>query len=145
MARNYAALIMNTKTTFTRLLFWLALFQTNQLFAQDEMIHYQLEEYPHGIKNPMKVAFEVTNTGSAPFYYPFPVEVALLDPISEEQLWGKKLEEVDIRNWQPGNFWNPNFNQYMEAPKEYKVEATLALDSSVKQGDYILWALPCID
>lgn len=55
----------------------------------------------------LNVEFSLTNEGSAPFYYPWPVEVALLDPVSREPLWVDVFPDVDIRNWVPGRNWTP--------------------------------------
>lgn len=89
-------------------------------------------------ENALEVYFEVTNTGSAPFYYNFPVEVALLDKDTKKKVWGKELDKIDIRNWQPGNFWNPNFYRYMEAAKEHKITSKVKIEEKLKKGDYIL-------
>ena len=50
--------------------------------------------YPKEIKvgAQFPISFKVVNSGSSPFYYNWPVEVALLDPESHQKLWGKILE-----------------------------------------------------
>lgn len=88
--------------------------------------------------NQLDLYFEVTNTGSAPFYYDWPVEAVLLHPTSKSKVWSQKLEAVDIRKWLSGNFWNPNFGRYMDAPKEHKISAQLIVDQDIPSGDYIL-------
>ncbi len=52
----------------------------------------------------LSVAFVVRNVGSAPFYYSWPVEVALLDPTTRQPVWKSTFQNVDIRQWRPGNF-----------------------------------------
>ncbi|MFK7885568.1 MAG: DUF4832 domain-containing protein [Gammaproteobacteria bacterium] len=47
----------------------------------------------------------VTNEGSAPFYYDWPVELALHDPVTREVVWSDTLNGVDIRDWAPGKDW----------------------------------------
>ncbi len=47
----------------------------------------------------------VTNEGSAPFYYDWPVELALHDPETRDVVWSATLPDVDIRNWMPGRHW----------------------------------------
>jgi len=55
----------------------------------------------------LQVSFAVRNDGSAPFYYDWPVEVALLDPASREVVWSDRFSDIDIRNWAPGQHWTP--------------------------------------
>lgn len=52
----------------------------------------------------LSVSFVVRNVGSAPFYYSWPVEVALLDPQTRQPVWKSIFADVDIRQWLPGNF-----------------------------------------
>ncbi len=47
----------------------------------------------------------VTNEGSAPFYYDWPVELALHHPDTRELVWSATLDQVDIRDWAPGSGW----------------------------------------
>jgi hypothetical protein len=54
--------------------------------------------------NSLNIEFDVTNTGSAPFYYNWPVEVALLDPETKKPVW-KSTFDTDIRKWLPGEGW----------------------------------------
>ena len=66
---------------------------------------YELNQVEFSLGDSLKVAFDVTNTGSAPFYYNWPVEVALLDPETHEPVWRSTFDSVDIRNWLPGDGW----------------------------------------
>jgi hypothetical protein len=50
----------------------------------------------------MDVAFSVTNVGSAPFYYDWPVEVSLLDAGHAVAWRATTFADVDIRQWLPG-------------------------------------------
>ena len=47
----------------------------------------------------------VTNEGSAPFYYDWPIELALHDPDTRDVVWSASLTDVDIRDWLPGANW----------------------------------------
>ncbi|MEM8711491.1 MAG: DUF4832 domain-containing protein, partial [Planctomycetota bacterium] len=47
----------------------------------------------------------VTNVGSAPFYYDWPVQLALHDPGTREVVWSTTLANVDAREWAPGQRW----------------------------------------
>ena len=58
-------------------------------------------------ENRLEVGFVVRNAGSAPFYYDWPVEVALLDPDTREVVWNDAFSDVDIRTWAPGRHWTP--------------------------------------
>ncbi len=55
----------------------------------------------------LKFAFSVRNEGSAPFYYRWPVELALHDPETRELVWREQFDSVDIRLWGPGRHWTP--------------------------------------
>ena len=87
-------------------------------------------------------AFSVTlgirNTGSAPFYYNWPVEVSLLDPKSREVVWKSVFKDVDIRTWLPGDQWNKQSRKYEMEPKTYEVAGSFTVPGDMRQGDYIL-------
>ncbi len=57
--------------------------------------------------NGLQVGFVVRNEGSAPFYYNWPVEVALLDPDRRKVVWNDQFSDIDIRTWTPGQHWTP--------------------------------------
>jgi hypothetical protein len=65
---------------------------------------FVLDEVRFSLNNSLNVEFDVTNTGSAPFYYNWPVEVALLDPETKVPAW-KSTFDTDIRKWLPGEGW----------------------------------------
>ena len=50
----------------------------------------------------LRVDVVVTNTGSAPFYYRWPLEVSLLDERDHRVLWRDVFSQADPREWQPG-------------------------------------------
>lgn len=50
----------------------------------------------------LHVEISVRNTGSAPFYYRWPLEVSLLDESSHRVVWHETFKDVDIREWLPG-------------------------------------------
>lgn len=43
----------------------------------------------------------LTNTGSSPFYYPWPLEVALADARTRKVVWRTLWDGVDLRTWLP--------------------------------------------
>jgi Domain of unknown function (DUF4832) len=55
---------------------------------------------------PLAVALQVRNVGSAPFYYPWPLEVSLLAKGSREVVWQGTVAGIDVRAWQPGDGWD---------------------------------------
>ncbi len=64
-----------------------------------------LNEVRFALNGRLNVEFDVTNSGSAPFYYNWPVEVALLDVKTLQPVWKSTFENADIRNWLPGSGW----------------------------------------
>lgn len=80
---------------------------------------YVLEKVSFSMSDSLKVSFDVTNTGSAPFYYNWPVEVALLDSFTHEPVWKATMENVDIRNWMPGENWTDPAWKYVGSWQEY--------------------------
>jgi len=80
---------------------------------------YVLDEVRFSVSDSLKISFDVTNTGSAPFYYNWPVEVALLDSVTLKPVWKSKMNNVDIRKWLPGDGWtDPQWN-YVGGWQEY--------------------------
>ena len=90
-----------------------------------------------------KISFSVTNTGSSPFYYDWPVEVSFLDPLSHEKRWSSVLEGVDIRQWLPGDRYDASKGGYTVLPEENRVSADLVVEG-VPAGEYIV-ALSILD
>ncbi len=50
----------------------------------------------------LEVKIKLLNSGSAPFYYPWSLEVALLDPKDRSVKWRETFENADPRDWMPG-------------------------------------------
>ena len=76
----------------------------------------------------LSLEFEVANTGAAPFYYQWPVELSLLDG-QKNPAWTGILN-VDIRNWRPGH--------------TYTVRNDFRIPAGVNAGTYTL-ALAVLD
>ena len=81
---------------------------------------------------------KVVNTGSSPFYYDWPVEVALLDASSHRKVWSATLDDVHISQWMPGDNWDSSKSCYLSPAPENEVSATLTLDGEIDPGKYIL-------
>ena len=96
--------------------------------------------YPISIKNNEKftVSFDVKNTGSSPFYYNWPVEIALLDANSHQKVWGKILTTAKVSEWHPGDNWDANAKEYTISPTVYHIEEEVLLDANLKDGNYIM-------
>ncbi len=86
----------------------------------------------------LHVAFDVVNTGSARFYYNWPVEVALLDARTREVIWSERFQSADIRKWLPGDRWDAVHNRYRTKAETYHISERFTLPRSLAQGDYIL-------
>lgn len=92
---------------------------------------------------PWKLSFSLANTGSSPFYYDWPVQVALLDPQTHQPVWKTVLEDVDIRTWMPGDKYDVDLGRYTMAPEKVQVKETLDV-SDVPAGEYVV-ALSVLD
>ena len=92
---------------------------------------------------PFETTFSLRNTGSSPFYYDWPVEVALLDTATHERVWGAVLDDVRISQWMPGEEWDADREVYRIAPETVSVRARLVAEG-VPAGRYIL-ALGVLD
>ena len=90
------------------------------------------------------VTFVVRNVGSAPFYYRWPVEISLLDPKAKIPVWRDTFQDVDIRQWLPGDKWNSTTKSYDLKPIDYQTDGTFQLPQTVKTGEYIV-ALAILD
>jgi hypothetical protein len=96
--------------------------------------------YPRQAKagDSFSIEFKVTNSGSSPFYYDWPVEISLLDVVTHKKVWSKVLQTVKISQWMPGENWSVTENKYMEEPPVYTVNESLVIDSAIKPGKYIV-------
>ena len=112
---------------------------------------------PQLVDGNLQVSLQVRNTGSAPFYYDWPLEASLLNPADGSVVWKGKFSGVDIREWLPGEGWtapeweknkpHPNWVSqgtpgWTKPPKSYV--ASGSFKSDVPTGRYIL-ALAVLD
>lgn len=86
----------------------------------------------------LKVSFKVRNTGSSPFYYDWPVEIALVHKSTQLKEWSAVLSNVNISSWMPGENWDSGNNQYTQQAKSYTIEGDLAIPSDIAPGEYML-------
>ncbi len=80
---------------------------------------YVIDSVEFWMNDSLNIEFSVTNMGSAPFYYNWPVEVALLDTLTHQPVWKSVLDSVDIRKWLPGEGWTDPEWQYVGSWQEY--------------------------
>jgi Domain of unknown function (DUF4832) len=90
------------------------------------------------------IQFTVSNIGSSPFYYNWPVEISLLDPATKIPRWKATVAGVDIRNWLPGDDWNTAQKKYLNAPAKNIVRGAFKLPADLQKGQYIV-ALSILD
>lgn len=109
---------------------------------------FVLEEvrYPHRIDpgEAFEVAFDIVNTGSAPFYYDWPIELSLLESRSGRVIWQSIFDEADIRQWMPGDRWSRVRGGYLQAAQPITVSGLFEISSEIKPGRYQL-ALAVLD
>ncbi|WP_413406815.1 DUF4832 domain-containing protein [Paenibacillus amylolyticus] len=91
----------------------------------------------------MNVSFQVLNNGSAPFYYNWPVEASLLRS-DRTVAWKGIFNNVDIRNWMPGDNWDSSTHQYIQKPAVQQVSGAFTIPSNLPAETYTL-ALTIID
>lgn len=118
---------------------------------------FELEQATHSARvepgGRLDVELAIRNTGSSPFYYNWPVEVALLEPASRQAVWRGTFEGLDIRAWLPGDQWmqwaawddrhkhyvlDDGPARYAIAPKTYFARGSFLLPGSLARGRYIL-------
>jgi len=92
---------------------------------------------------PFKVSFEVKNEGSSPFYYEWPVQLALLDKDTHEVVWKDTFKGVDIRKWMPGEKWDTLQGCYSVSPSNNTVTGNFKIND-IDAGEYVL-ALSVLD
>ena len=118
-------------------------FQANAALVQKVLgYRFVMKEfsYPTRIEQgkPFDVKLKVVNTGSSPFYYDWPVEIALLDATSHRKVWSTTLDDVHISQWMPGEDWDSANSSYLTPAKEKEVNATITLDEALDPGKYII-------
>ncbi|SEN15317.1 DUF4832 domain-containing protein [Paenibacillus sp. OV219] len=84
----------------------------------------------------MNVSFQVTNKGSSPFYYNWPVEASLLK--SDGTVAWKGVFPVDTRTWLPGSDWNSATRAYNQAPAVNIVNGAFKIPTTLPNGTYTL-------
>jgi hypothetical protein len=102
---------------------------------------YVLDEvtYPSRIDKDQEftVTFTGRNTGSAPFYYDWPVQLALLNE-SNSLIWSADFDSVDIRTWMPGDKWKKSDSLYTVPVQPFTASGTFKISKELTPGAYKL-------
>ena len=108
--------------------------------------------YPATVQagQPFSVSFAVRNVASCPFYYQWPVQVALLNKTTHAPVWTGIFAATDIRKWLPGSDWsNSDLNNdaalatlqgrlYLKPAVRYHETGSFTVPSTVASGEYVL-------
>jgi hypothetical protein len=92
----------------------------------------------------LHINFAVTNIGSSPFYYNWPVEVSLLNPETKQPVWKAICNNLDIRTWLPGDKWDNVNKKYTIVPNKNAVTTSFKIPQNMQAGEYII-ALSILD
>jgi Domain of unknown function (DUF4832) len=84
------------------------------------------------------VTLTIVNTGSAPLYYAFPLELSLLDAETHVPVCQTVPSGVDARTWLPGDQWDAEQGKYATPAKSTVVPITVSAPSSLAPGAYVL-------
>ena len=86
----------------------------------------------------MSVTLTIVNTGSAPLYYAFPLELSLLDAKTHAPVWQTVASGVDVRTWLPGEQWDAQQGKYGTPAKSFVVHINASPPSSLAPGAYVI-------
>ena len=86
----------------------------------------------------LSVTLTIVNTGSAPLYYAFPLELSLLDAKTHTPVWQTVVSGVDARTWLPGEQWDSHQGQYAVPAQKAVVHLTASPPISLVPGAYVL-------
>lgn len=71
----------------------------------------------------VELSFKVSNVGSAPFYYKWPIEISLLN-YDRLPVFSKIIYDIDITSWMPG--------------ETYTINTNFSLPEEINNGTYII-------
>lgn len=104
--------------------------------------HFVIKEfkYPERVEigKPFEVSFSVTNTGSSPFYYDWPVEISLITADSHVVVWTTTLSSPKISQWMPGDDWDTATQSYKKPAELNTVTETIYIDKEIPAGQYAI-------
>lgn len=86
----------------------------------------------------LPLALTLRNLGSAPFYYAWVIELALLRPGTREVVWKGPLAGMDLRGVLPGDGWDAGTGLYGKAPVAQTLRASVTLPAGLVPGVYVL-------
>jgi hypothetical protein len=107
-------------------------------------------EFPASVKpgEEWTMEFQVRNDGSAPFYYDWKVQAALLGP-DNKPVWTGVFSQTDIRKWQPGHglegavypfpeSWGEAVQPYVNPPNAVTEVGSFQMPADIAPGVYTL-------
>ena len=104
--------------------------------------HFVIKEfkYPERVEigKPFEVSFSVTNTGSSPFYYDWPVEISLITADSHVVVWTTTLSSPKISQLMPGDDWDTATQSYKKPAELNTVTETIYIDKEIPAGQYAI-------
>ncbi len=92
---------------------------------------------------PFEVVFGVRNTGSTPFYYPWAVQLSLLNETTKKPVWKANFQNLDIRRWLPGDFWLSPAQHYAVPPSVNRVQGRFTAPQNLPKGRYTMALAIC--
>ena len=84
------------------------------------------------------ISFSVRNIGSSPFYYDWPVEIALLDCETGTPVWKELIRDAKVNQWYPGDNWDNELKRYLVQPEVHEISRQFILPQNLKPGKYIV-------
>lgn len=104
--------------------------------------HFVLKEFKYPAKvhpgEKVRIAFDVINTGSGPFYYDWPIEISLLDPESRDVVWKTLLNTPKVSTWMPGDKWDEINGRYKIPAEIYQISEDIIISNEIPVGKYAI-------
>lgn len=93
----------------------------SELLVRNMGYNFEITELSHPTATSGSMTIKLTgeNTGVAPFYYPWSVEYALINPTGKVE--AKRSTSIDIRTWKPGPFTESTTLDFGVASGMYKL------------------------
>lgn len=86
----------------------------------------------------LEVRLAVVNTGSAPLYARYDLKLHLLSEEDRSVVWTGNFEDVDCRDWMPGDNWSDETGCYTESAAENILYGKWIIPEELSDGEYLL-------
>lgn len=104
--------------------------------------HFVIKEFIYPAKvNPgekANISFEVLNTGSGPFYYDWPVEIAFMNPTTRKVVWKTLLSTPRVSGWMPGDDWDWSMQRYRIPAEKNRISEDIVIPKDIPVGKYVV-------